>query len=161
MEFPNPLSCKKDLIRMGVMKLRLSYKKDLKGTVLSLIFMHETIKKILQAGPLVISWSVWPGELSLGDHPTFGLNGLCLTSLWTGLWSSAEPFPFLSIFSPNREPVHRLVSYKRIRFSGLVSKLEYNFFQSVFWTGDGLNVGGPWSGFIVLTINCYCFKIRF
>ena len=30
---------------MGVMKLRLSYKKDLKGTVLSLIFMHETIKK--------------------------------------------------------------------------------------------------------------------
>ena len=37
MEFPNPLSHKKDFIRIGVMKLRLSYKKGLKGTVLTLI----------------------------------------------------------------------------------------------------------------------------
>ena len=49
MEFPNPLSRKKDLIRLGVMKLRLSYKKGLKGTVLTLISMHETIKKFPQA----------------------------------------------------------------------------------------------------------------
>ena len=53
MEFPNPLSRKKDLIRMGVMKLRLSYKKGLKGTVLTLISMHETIKKFLQAPSLL------------------------------------------------------------------------------------------------------------
>ena len=53
MEFPNPLSRKKDLIRMGVMKLRLSYKKGLKGTVLTLISMHETIKKFLQAPNLL------------------------------------------------------------------------------------------------------------
>ena len=49
MEFPNPLSRKKDLIRMGVMKLRLSYKMGLKGTVLTLISMHETMKKFLRA----------------------------------------------------------------------------------------------------------------
>ena len=24
-----------------------------------------------------ISWSVWPAELSVGDIPTFGLNGMC------------------------------------------------------------------------------------
>ena len=34
---------------MGVMKLRLSYKMGLKGTVLTLISMHETIKKFLRA----------------------------------------------------------------------------------------------------------------
>ena len=73
MEFPNPLSRKKDLIRLlGVMKLRLSYKKGLKGTVLTLISMHETIKNSHK--PLIISWSVWPGEVSLGDHPTCGLR---------------------------------------------------------------------------------------
>ena len=44
MEFPNPWSRKKDLLRMGVMKLRLSCKKGLKGTVLTLISMHETVK---------------------------------------------------------------------------------------------------------------------
>ena len=31
------------------MKLRLSYKKGLKGTVLTLISMHETLKKFPQA----------------------------------------------------------------------------------------------------------------
>ena len=49
MEFLNPLNRKKDLIRLGVMKLRLSCKKGLKGTVLTLISMHETIKKFLEA----------------------------------------------------------------------------------------------------------------
>ena len=49
MEFLNPLNRKKDLIRLGVMKPRLSYKKGLKGTVLTLISMHETLKKFPQA----------------------------------------------------------------------------------------------------------------
>ena len=53
MEFPNPLSRKKDLIRLGVMELRLSYKKSLKGTVLTLISMNETIKKFLQTPDLL------------------------------------------------------------------------------------------------------------
>ena len=35
------------------MKLRLSYKKGLKGTVLTLISMHETIKKFPQAPNLL------------------------------------------------------------------------------------------------------------
>ena len=53
MEFPNPWSRKQDLIRLGAMKLRLSYKKGPKGTVLTLISMHETIKKIPQAPNLL------------------------------------------------------------------------------------------------------------
>ena len=128
MEFPNPLSRKKDLIRLlGVMKLRLSYKNGLKGTVLTLISMHETIKKFPQAPYNLLK---------------------CLAG-WGLPWGSSDIW------------LKRVVSHKRVRFSGLVSKLEYKFFQSVFWTGDGLKVGGPWSGFIVLTINCYCFKIQF
>ena len=55
----------------------------------------------------------------------------------------------------------RVVSLQRVRFSGLVSKLEYNFYQSVIWTGNGVIVGVPWFGCIVPTINCYCFKIEF
>ena len=38
---------------VGVMELRLSYKKGVKGTVLTLISMHETIKKILQTPDLL------------------------------------------------------------------------------------------------------------
>ena len=63
----------------------------------------------------------------------FGLNGLCLTK--------GYDFRVLCL-NWNTISVH--------------------FFPvSAFGTGDGLNVGGPWSGFIVLTINCYCFKIQF
>ena len=91
MEFPNPLSRKKDLIRLGVMKLRLSYKKGLKGTVLTLISMHETIKKFPQA----------PNLLKC-------LAGCALP------WGSSDIW------------LKRVVSHKRVRFSGLVSKLEYN-----------------------------------
>ena len=80
MEFPNPLSCKKDLIRLGVMELRLSYKKGLKGTVLTLISMHETIKKFLQTPDLLKCLAGWTLPLGIiRSYPTFGLNGLCLT----------------------------------------------------------------------------------
>ena len=79
------------------MKLRLSYKKGLKGTVLTLISMHETIKKFPQA----------PNLLKC-------LAGCALP------WGSSNIW------------LKRVVSHKRVRFSGLVSKLEYNFFQSVF-----------------------------
>ena len=101
------------------MKLRLSYKNGLKGTVLTLISMHGTIKKFPQAPYNLLK---------------------CLAG-WGLPWGSSDIW------------LKRVVSHKRVRFSGLVSKLEYKFFQSVFWTGDGLKVGGPWSGFIVLTIK--------
>ena len=60
------------------MKLRLSYKKGLKGTVLTLIMfnLHAWNYKKIPTNP----WSLevfGRRELSLGDHPTFGLNQLC------------------------------------------------------------------------------------
>ena len=58
----------------------------------------------------------WTGY-SHSKTPKFNKNYI---SLWTGLWSSRElgegkAFPSLSLllFSPNREPVHRLELYRR------------------------------------------------
>ena len=62
------------------MELRLSYKKGVKGTVLTLISMHETIKKILQTPDLLKCLAGWALPLGIiRSYPTFGLNGLCLT----------------------------------------------------------------------------------
>ena len=55
MEFLNPLSCEKDIFDFNL------YASDYKNNPLK--------------SPM--SWSVWSGELSHGDIPTFGLNGFC------------------------------------------------------------------------------------
>jgi len=77
--------------------------------------------------------------LSKGSPPVI-LVCYIYHSLWTGLWSSGElgrgksekaslppfPFPFLAIFSPNREPVHRLhISLRRVpRITVICCRLE-------------------------------------
>ena len=96
MEFLNPLRCEKRSYKAGC-NVRLSYKKGLKFTVLTLISTHQTIK-IIPSSPQSLE--------------VFG--------------RVSSPWGYFDIW------LKRLVSLKRVQFSGLVSKLEYNFYQSVF-----------------------------